>query len=96
MAKFDKEGGGKKRTIITLLIIVLVILAFVGGYFLYKNYSDKKVNQALVTGYGVGYNQSLQDVAQGQSQSGTILVWQNNSIQIISIQDICNRLAVGP
>ena len=78
--------------IIAGLIIVLILLALVGGFFLYKSSNDKKLNQALVTGYGVGYNKSLEDVAQGQTQTGSILVWQNNSVQIVSIQDICNRL----
>ena len=93
MAKFEKDNsGGKKRMIIAGLIIVLILLALVGGFFLYKSSNDKKLNQALVTGYGVGYNKSLEDVAQGQTQTGSILVWQNNSVQIVSIQDICNRL----
>jgi flagellar basal body-associated protein FliL len=92
MAKFEKESGGKRRMIIGVLIIVLVLVAIVGGYFLYKSSVDKKVNQALVAGYGIGYNKSLQDVAQGQTQTGSILVWQNNSIQIVNVQDICKNL----
>jgi flagellar basal body-associated protein FliL len=93
MAKFEKENsGGKKRMVISVLIVVLVLVAIAGGYFLYKSSSDKKVNQALVTGYSIGYNKSLEDVAQGQTQTGSILVWQNNSIQIVNIQDICNKL----
>jgi hypothetical protein len=92
MAKFEKESNGKKRMIVGILIVALVLIAIVGGYFLYKGSTDKKVNQALVTGYGIGYNKSLEDVAQGQTQTGSILVWQNNSIQIVNVQDICNRL----
>jgi hypothetical protein len=92
MAKFEKESGGKRRMVIGILIVVLVLVAIVGGYFLYKGSMDKKVNQALVAGYGIGYNKSLEDVAQGQTQTGSILVWQNNSIQIVNIQDICNNL----
>jgi hypothetical protein len=93
MAKFEKENDGrKKRMVVAGLIIVLVLLALVGGFFLYKSSNDKKLNQAMVTGYTIGYNKSLEDVAQGQTQSGSILVWQNNSVQIVSIQDICNRL----
>lgn len=93
MGKFEKENtGGKKRMIITLLVVVLILLALVGGFFLYKNYNDKKLNQALVTGYGIGYNKSLEDVAQGQTQTGSVLVWKNNSVQIVSIQEICGRV----
>ena len=92
MAKFEKESGGKRRMIIGILSVVLVIVAIVGGYFLYKSSMDKKVNQALVAGYGIGYNKSLEDVAQGQTQTGSILVWQNNSIQIVNIADICKNL----
>lgn len=90
----NKGATTNKRMVWAILITVVIILALVGGYFLYKNYDNKKLNQALVTGYGVGYNQSLQDVAQGQTQTGTILIWnsQNNSIQIRNIQDICNQL----
>ena len=92
MAKFEKESGGKRRMVIGILVVVLFLVAIVGGYFLYKSSSDKKINQALLTGYGIGYNKSLEDVAQGQTQTGSILVWQNNSIQIVNIQDICGGL----
>jgi hypothetical protein len=92
MAKFEKESGGKRRMIIGILIVILVLVAVVGGYFLYNGTMDKKVNKALVTGYGIGYNKSLEDVAQGQTQTGSILVWQNNSIQIVNIADICKNL----
>ena len=86
----DHSGkGGNKRVILAIIITVIIILILVAGYFLYNNYNNKRLNQALVTGYGVGYNQSLQDVAQGQTQTGSILTWQNNSIQIMNIQDIC-------
>jgi hypothetical protein len=56
-----------------------------GSYFLYKNYENKKLDNA----YGLGYNKSLQDVAQAQTQTGNILTWNNNSIQTVNIQDIC-------
>jgi uncharacterized protein YxeA len=79
-----------KGMILAIVIIAMIILAIIGGYFFYKNSDTKKSNQAFVTGYSTGYNQSLRDVSQGQSQTGTILVWENNSIQVKSIQDICN------
>lgn len=82
----------KRKVVLAVVITVVIIGALVGGYFLYKSYDNKKLNQALVTGYGVGYNQSLQDVAQGQTQTGTILVWSDNSIQTRNVQDICNAM----
>jgi flagellar basal body-associated protein FliL len=97
MAKFGKDdklkGSGKKRVIIVSLIVILFLLAITGGYFLGKNYADKNSDKSFATGYGMGYNKSLQDVAQAQAQSGTIIVWQDNSIQILSLQDICNAVA---
>ena len=82
----DKTGRGENRRIIlTIIITVLIILALVGGYFLYKNYENKRLNQA----FSLGYNQSLQEVAQGQTQTGSILTWQNNTIKIVNIQGIC-------
>jgi hypothetical protein len=77
-----------KRVFFTILIVFVIILALIGGYFLYKNYDNKKLNEA----FGIGYNKSLLDVAQGQTQTGSILIWQNNSIQIANIQDICNGM----
>jgi hypothetical protein len=68
----------------------VVIVALIGGYLLYKNNETNKLNNA----FSLGYNRSLQDVAQGQTQTGSILTWQNNSIQIMTIQDICG-IATG-
>ena len=81
-----------KKVILAIIITLVIILAIIGGYFLYKNYDNKKLNGAAVTGYGIGYNQSFQDVAQGQTQTGSILIWADDSIQVRSIQDICSGL----
>jgi hypothetical protein len=78
-----------KKVILAIVITVVVLGALVGGYFLYKNYDNARLN----TAYGLGYNQSLLDVAQGQTQTGSILTWQNNSIQVISIADVCGGTA---
>jgi hypothetical protein len=78
-----------KNVIWAILIIAAVIIAVVIGYFLLMDSNNKKLNDALVTGYGLGYNKSLQDVAQGQTQTGTILVWANDSVQVRKVQDIC-------
>ena len=85
------NAGDKKKTkvIWAILITIVVVLALVGGYFLYKNYDNKRLNEV----FSLGYNKSLQDVAQGQTQTGSILTWQNNSIIIVSIQSICNGAA---
>lgn len=82
-----------KKVIWAIIITVVIIGALIAGYFLYKNYDNNKLNNALVTGYGMGYNQSLKDIAQGQTQTGNILTWQNNSIQIVTIQKICGGTA---
>ncbi len=84
------NSGGKtnKGVILAIIITAVIILAIIGGYFLYKNYDNNKLNNV----FSLGYNKSLQDVAQGQTQTGSILTWQNNSIQVMSIQDICNGL----
>lgn len=79
----------KKKRIWAIVIALLIIAALIGGYFLYKNYNNKKLNDTLIRGYGLGYNQSLREIAKGQAQTGSIVIWQNNSIQIVSIQDIC-------
>lgn len=81
-----------RKVIWAILITVVVILALIGGYFLYKNYDNKRLNEV----FSLGYNKSLQDVAQGQTQTGSILTWQNNSIKIMSIQSICNSMAGQP
>jgi hypothetical protein len=78
-----------KKVIWAILITVVIILALVGGYFLYKSYDNKRLNEA----FSLGYNKSLQDVAQGQTQTGSVLTWQNNTIKIMSIKDICTGLA---
>jgi hypothetical protein len=78
-----------KKMVVIIVIIAIIIIAVIAGYFLFKDY-NKKLNDALVTGYGLGYNRSLQDVAQGQTQTGTVLVWSNNSVQVRKVQDICN------
>jgi hypothetical protein len=78
----------KKKVILAIIITIAVILILVAVYLLYRNYESKSLNEA----FGIGYNQSLQDVAQGQTQTGSILTWQNNSIQVVSIQDICSEL----
>lgn len=83
----NSERTSNKRIIIAILITVLIILLIIGGYFLYKNYDNKRLNEV----YSFGYNRSLQDVAQGQTQTGSILTWQNNSIKIVSIQTICTN-----
>jgi len=76
----------KRVIILTIILTILIIVAIIGGYFLYKNYADKKNGNI----FSLGYNQSLVDVAQGQTQTGNILIWQNDSIQVRSIQDICS------
>jgi hypothetical protein len=80
-----------RKIILAIIITVVVIGAIIGGYFLYKNYDNKRLNEV----FSLGYNKSLQDVAQGQTQTGSILIWnaQNSSIMIRSIQDICGGLA---
>lgn len=83
-----------KSTILVIVIIAMVMLAIIGGYFFYKNADTKKSNQAFVTGYSTGYNQSLRDVSQGQFQTKTFLIWENNSIQVKSLQDICNNVVI--
>jgi hypothetical protein len=89
----SSAGDRKNRKVIwAILITVVVILALVGGYFLYKNYDNKRLNEV----FSLGYNKSLQDVAQGQTQTLSILTWDNNSIQIRSMQDICKQLAGQP
>lgn len=84
----------QKRVLVVLIIVITLILlaAMAAGYFLLKSANDKKINEALSAGYGIGYNKSLQDVAQAQTDTGSILVWQEDSIKIVSIQDVCNGL----
>jgi cytochrome bd-type quinol oxidase subunit 1 len=89
----DSTGRSNRGVILAIIITAVIIIALVAGYFLYKSYDTKRLDQALVTGYGMGYNQSAQDIAQGQTQTGSILVWQNNSIQAMSIQEICTGSA---
>jgi len=78
--------GENKRVILAIIITVIILLAIVAGYFLYKNFENKRLNQA----YSLGYNKSLQDIAQGQTQTGSILIWKDNSVQVVTLQDVCS------
>jgi hypothetical protein len=80
--------------IFSLVIIFILLATIVGGYFIFKNKENEKLNQALVTGYNVGYNQSLQDIAQGQAQTGNIFTWNNEAVKIISIRDVCTQMGL--
>jgi len=75
-----------KRVILAIIITIVVMLAIIGGYFMYKNYDNNRLNNA----FSLGYNASLQETAQWQTQNLQILTWQNNSIQPVSLQDICS------
>ena len=55
-----------------------------GGYFLYQNYNDEKAGEIS--------NQTMEYIAQVQTQTGEILTWQNNSIQVVNIQEICGEM----
>lgn len=84
-----KTGEPKSRKVlITVIITVLVIVLLVGGYLLLKNYENKRLSNA----FSYGYNKSLMDVAQGQTQTGSILTWGNNTIQIMGIDEICTGI----
>lgn len=86
-------GNSEKRVvkvvILTVILTLVLIGALIGGYFLYKNYNNDKLDEAFM----LGVNTSLMEIAQGQTQSGNILTWQNDSIQVVSIQDICGERA---
>jgi len=74
-----------RRVILAIIITVVVMLALIGGYFMYKSADSKKLNNA----FSLGYNASLQETAKWQTQNLQVLTWQNNSIQPMSLQDIC-------
>lgn len=74
-----------RRVILAIVITAVVMLALIGGYFLYKGADDKKLNNA----FGLGYNASLQETAKWQTQNLQVLTWQNNSIQPMSLEEIC-------
>jgi len=78
-----------KRVILAIIITVVVMLAIVGGYFMYKSADNKKLNNA----FSLGYNASLQETAKWQTQNLQVLTWQNNSIQPVSLQEICGGAA---
>lgn len=81
----SSSGDTNKRVILAIIITVVVMLALIGGYFMYKSADNKK----LINAYNLGYNRSTQDLAQWQTQNLQILTWQNNSIQPMSLQEIC-------
>jgi hypothetical protein len=74
-----------------ILIIVTILLLVAFGYFGYRGLidaNDKNLNDA----FSLGYNKSLVDVAQGQSQTGTLIFWINNSIKVVSVETLCKGL----
>lgn len=79
-----------------LFIGILILLLLLSGYFGYKYYSTKNNQDTeLNNAFSLGYNKSLVDVAQGQAQTGTIIVWVNETIKVISIESICGGLTNG-
>jgi hypothetical protein len=76
-----------------ILMVISIVLLLTTGFFGYKYYSidkeDSDKNKELNDAFSLGYNKSLIDVSQGQMQTGTILLWINDSIQIVSIQTLC-------
>jgi len=80
-----------KRVILAIVITAVVMLALIGGYFMYKSADNKKLNNA----FNLGYNASIQEIAKGQTQTGNILIWsdQNNSVQVMNLQEICGGIS---
>ena len=76
-----------KAVIFTVIITLVIIGAIVGGYFLYQNYSDEKVGEIS--------NQTMEYIAQVQTQTGEILTWQNDSIRVVNIQEICSGMTTA-
>lgn len=78
-----------KKTIIAILIILLLI----AGLLAYKYYSlNSNQETELNNAFSLGYNKSLVDVAQGQSQTGTLIFWVNETIKVISVETLCGGL----
>jgi hypothetical protein len=84
------SGKTNRGMILAFILIGILIIALVGGYFLFKSQESKKLNQAVATGYSIGYNKSAQDIAIGQTATGTFLIWTNNSVQVRTVKDICD------
>ena len=83
-------GESPIKKVIIVVIVALMVLALVGGFFLYKGYQDKRVEEARMTGYSIGYNASIVNLARGQTQTGEILIWADNSVQVRTIKNICD------
>jgi len=76
-----------KVVVLTVIITLVIIGAVVGGYFLYQNYNDEKLGEIS--------NQTMEYIAQVQTQTGDILTWQNDSIRVVNIQEICGERAAA-
>lgn len=76
-----------------VMIVIAILLLLVAGFFGYKYYTDKSDNEAkLNDAFSLGYNKSLIDVAQGQAQTGTIILWVNDTIKVVSLENICGAV----
>jgi hypothetical protein len=76
-----------------IVIIAIILLLIVGGFFTYKYYTlNNSQDIELNNAFSLGYNKSLIDVAQGQAQTGTIILWVNETIKVISLENVCGVL----
>jgi flagellar basal body-associated protein FliL len=77
----------KINLILTILIVIVLLAGLAYGYFVvYKEYK----NELIIEAFSLGYNKSIIDIAQGQTLSGSILVWRNETVQLVSIADLCS------
>jgi hypothetical protein len=77
----------------TLLVVSIAIILILGiGGIVYITGENQTHDKELNDAFSLGYNKSLVDVAQGQSQTGTLIFWVNNSIKVISAETLCNGL----
>jgi predicted negative regulator of RcsB-dependent stress response len=70
------------------IIIILLGTSVFFGYKYFTDANDAKLNDA----FSLGYNKSLVDVSQGQAQTGSIILWVNDTIKVIEIKTVCDAM----
>jgi TRAP-type C4-dicarboxylate transport system permease small subunit len=81
-----KQQTNNKWEIISKILFIIIILAivYIGIIQIQKNYYNKGISD--------GVNQTIQDIALSQVQTGNILITNGTAITTIPITQICQNL----
>ncbi len=73
------------KIIIAILTLIIILLV---GIIAYANLIKPAIDNKFQEYASQTYSQALIDVAQSQTQTGDILIW-NNNVTIMNINEIC-------